>query len=540
MTNVTLDFQATKELPFWVLISTPLTNLGRQNDSTESSTPNLELQEFMIGSRGWGIQFPCVAFSMKLWPFEKRGSVPHGMEAQAYVDEEMKRRALLQDVYVKGAVNEEGRLRLEAFTELYCKKLPDGKHVLHELTVKNAFWVHSGHQRTEYVFLNAYALFKTRMVAQAAPTAIVDELPELSGFKTTVPTIVGSYDPKEDVGDILLAILKDQVSANMSAGKQNKLQILDGFKAAVLAIGDKVAPCIKERPFRDLFASSTEKGANTGALPRWAFLLGMINWFYGGKLEFAKKLFAPPKIDPNGEKNIDNPDYIDVREVALSHEDPMSDASVLARLMEPSLEKLKAYVPKFGHRGYDREEVMAKPVASLNAVEKQIRDGKPDPVSAIEYAVYDRSACYTLEESMAWIRSKCKGAGKGVYFAPKVTPVDKTTLPAAVVTAITQTVTSDRTPDAIRAFNAKFTNTQIDAKTPVDPNADVKAQELKGPLDAIWSLKGSTVEKLFLKSFETGAQLKDGNPPAFEPFVNEFAALVAKYTTPQQDSSVTA
>ena len=519
-------FAKQKEVPFWSLISTPLTNLSREDDSSANSTPNLEIIESMVNQGGWSSQFPAAIVSMQLWPFQ---SVRNGCSAQAYLDAEMQRRKDVFDNLVKGAKDEHGRFLLKAFIDLYCYQDKEGKDVLHGLTLKNAFWVHSGHQRTQFVFLNAYVAYLTRLKARSEETKkeVLEDMPTLAEFALDIPAVIGTYVEKDrSTSDILREISRDQISINMAAGKQNVPKLKDAIKVAVLEIGDSLAPMIKERPFRALFSlKDGGSGDNSGAMPRHAYKLALINWFYAGTLKFVDKLFAQPKIEINGEKNQDNPNYIALSEVALSHEDPMSDASVISRLMEPSLEMLKSYVTKYGHKYIDASK---------------IKPGDKDPVSAIEYEIFDRGTAWSLEEATEWVRSKCKGAGIGVYKAPVSTPKDTSKLPAAVVTSLNQTVTSDRTPTAFREFVGKFTGTPTAAGKEVNTNADAKAQELKGPLDAIWTLGTSDFEKLLLKSFEVTCQLKEGNPPAFEALVNEFAKLVELHTSPLQENQPTA
>lgn len=506
-----MEFGKLLEVLFWNMVSTPLTN-HREEDSNEKSTANLEIIESMIIQRGWSPQFPCVAVSMKNWPFEKSELVPLGCTAQQYIDREMERRRTLFENLVKNAKDATDRTQLKAFIALYCFQDNDGKDCLNVLTIKNAYWVHSGHQRTQFVFMNAYVAYLTRLetASLAKTTEAAEDIAPPDGFRLTIPTLIGTFSTNLPPDAILREIARDQLTANMAVGKQNVPKLKDAIKFAVWEMGTGAAPLIRERPFRKLFSLQDDGKENSGAMPRHAWKIAYVNWMYAGKLKFVEKIFNPPKVEINGEKNQDNPDHIKLSDVALSHNDPMCDVSVISRLIEPSLELLKAYVK----RGY-----LTDP--------NNIKADKPDPVSAVEYAVANRGYAWSKEEAVDWIKSKCVGQGKGVYKPPVEAVKDISKDPKSIVEALKQTVESQRIPDAFRAFNAKFLGTPVAAGTPIDMSADLKVQEKCGVFDAVWKLDGKEkYQEMVLTLIESVTQLRDGNPPVFVEVVQAMSDMV--------------
>ncbi len=508
-----MKWSPAKRYPFWHFISTNLTNMARQDDSDFDSVANLDIQASMLTSGGWSDQFPMAAISMKNWPFVFSPIREDGCTAEEYIAKEMANRERILAELEKNASSPDGAERLDAFRNLFCDK----QNVLHKLTLAVAKWVHSGHQRTQFDYLPAYTqyLFRVRDINKMPE----EERPFLVEWNHDIPCVVGTYDTELD-------ILKDQLLINAAASKQNKLKIFDMFKGAVTAVGTGHEPAISERQFRDMCAIpgiTTDKGGNSGHGPRHAFLLALINFYYEGRLNFAKHILAPKKYDPDGSgKMIVNPNYIDIAEVALGHFDPMCDVSVVARLMEPKLKKLTQYVKT-------QDSARAKKIADGAKPENV-----PDIVSAIEREIVSRGAKglgdpWSIEEALSWERSKCKFAPQGIRHDPlkekKVEAFDPKKLDGVIE--------SDRMPDVLRDVLAKFTGVTKDLNSDIDPNADTKAQDKKELLNGVWKLDTNNLfDRMFAECVVGVTQLKEGNPAAFEIVVPQIKELLDSVTSP--------
>lgn len=483
-----------KRYPFWHFIADKVTNLGRQEDSDRNSNANLEIQESMLNCGGWSDQFPMAAVSMKNWP--ECFTVDPGCSAEDYIAREMARRQQsLEDL--KKDVTEDGVLRLEAFITLFCNK--DGE--LHKLTLSNGKWVHSGHQRTQFDYLTAYTLYLIRLRNNAKipdtytdgkGNVIVNDKPLIVEWIHEIPCVVGTYTDEMD-------ILKDQLQINAAAGKQNKLKVFDMLKAAIMFIGSGFTPNGTERQFRELCAiptSDKDKGGNSGAGPRHAFLLGLVNYFYAGALGFAKKITAEPKLTDKAGDKYPNPDYIALSEVALGHDDPMCDISVIVRLMEPSLKRLKEYIETYG-----------------KGSKRVTEQGKADTVSAIEYQIWERKSPFTLEEGTAWMKSRCLNAPPGIRAEPLVIKTPE----AFDVKKLDGLIESERVPEVVRDVLAQLVGKQKDIASPVMANVQTVAQDMRSQLNAVWSLDiKNPFDKMLLDCITTATDLRDGNPEAYQ------------------------
>jgi hypothetical protein len=473
----------------------------------------------MASGRGWSAQFPIAIVEMSNWPFTA-SAVTGGMPAADYIKAENERRATLYDHLAKD-VSPDGQLRLEAFEEMYC----DEDKKLHRLTVSNAYWVHAGHQRSQFVFFNAFVLFKKMQRDNAALTKKDDikEAIQVDAFDLTVPAVVGTYIDLRD-------IIADQMQANSSAGKQKKLTNFDYLKSAVFLIGNDPEPRIAERPFRNLCAQAGvgDKAGSSGAMPRWAFLVASVNWLYAGATRLVERLMMEKHDkDEAGNKRV-NPEWIDTAEVALGHEDAMCDISVIARLTEPSLKKLGAYIDQYGRNS-----------------KRVTQDKKPDEVSAIEYEVFERGYPWSKEEALAWVASRQKGNSL-TYKEPKKVVADE---PFKVETLKTL-VESDRMPQGMRELLSERTKIPMRAGEDIPAETANKAGTLKEGLDFVWGLdlSSDTHKGLYDLICELG-RLRDGNPTAFVQLVPELRTMVATAITstpvvpseqPAQDSGASA
>jgi len=478
---------------FAYLISTPLTNFGRAQNSNRNSNDNQRNVQAFQETKGWSPQFPAVVVSMHNWPCNKGPDFPvWGCTAQEYIDAAMKRRAEQWEEFKNAinAANLEGeklaaaKRELQAFEDIFT----DGKGQLIQLTLDNAYWVHSGHQRSEYVFLAAYAEFLRRKETHD---------PDADEYHLTVPAIVGTYTD-------ILDLLEDQVAANSSATIQNKLQPLDYAKTAVKAIGTGMTPRISESRFRRWGAEKQGGKNNTGAYPRWGYKLAELNWRFRQKPGFYDALVAPATIKAPGEKEaIPNPEYIDYREVALTHEDPMCNAAVLSRLLDFDL--LKDYDNKYGS---GNEDVIAK--------------RKENPLSDAEKEVLRRSLeagkamPWTEEEFVAWMETKKHGVH---HVGPRKEPPKK----VYKTEDADKIMKSEAAPQLLKDFLSEhvFGN---------ENGADYRISQRVDAIDFVYQLDPANEDDAsILEALTVLSTFREGNPEGYGKFVAQFKKTADKY-----------
>ncbi|MDE1971507.1 MAG: hypothetical protein KGI50_08105, partial [Patescibacteria group bacterium] len=242
----------------WCIIANALTNTGRANESSPNSKDNLALIDNfstpVLGRCGWSSDFPAIIVSMKNWFFEKGHDTVYkdaGCTAQEYILKEMEERAkTLQRLVdaVKNAKNEQLRaaeLELQNYREIFC----DAKGELNKLTLANAYWVDSGHQRLEWVFIPARLKWLTmKDIADKANAEAMKIDPkfvpaEFATFDTTIPAKIREYTNYDEIVDT-------QYRGNNDAANQNRLTWKDYTKAAYRRIGAGTVPKVSESEFR--------------------------------------------------------------------------------------------------------------------------------------------------------------------------------------------------------------------------------------------------------------------------------------------------
>lgn len=499
---------ATKRVLFRMTSSHPATNIGRFRDSSLKSNDNLSLVEAFIVKGGWSSAFPAELVAMSdRWCFDYDEVIClKGMDRQKYIDDENKRRVALFEA-TKADLTEDGKIAYQAMRDIFCD---GGDELIPFDGGDEDYWVNSGHQRSQFVFVPAYCEFLRRKAS--------GELPQDATFSLDIPCVIKTFDnPQGSQASLLNDVLKDQMTANASAGSQNKLTILDLFVSAVLAIGRGASPALRETDFRSWSAepgATSEKGGNKGAWPRIAYLLAYINYAYRQGLKFREALVAQEKVPLVGvEGGADNPDWIDYTMFNATNEDPRYNVSVIARLMEPGLEKLTAYAEQYGENG------------SRNK-------GNPTKLSAMEEEVLARQYSWTEVEAKAWMES-VKPFGKS-YKAPK----PKEVVEKPTFTAMETAVKSYESSTFVRMLfgeQAKM-KVPVQGQPPVDPTGTlVKSIELRDVIDAITSLdpKDAT-DAMFIGIVIQFRHLKDGNPDAFRD------AVGALHTAMQGNAAVIA
>lgn len=481
---------------FRYVISTLLTNISRHNDSKPNSGDNLRMQEGFIATGGWSPEFPAKLSPMTAWPFEKRaGSMPNGVTAQEYVDAENKARKLTLEKLEKTLANataDDARKvaanELDAYKDLYCEA--DGS--LTVLTVDNAYWASSGHQRSEFVMRQAYTQWRwmrDQSVAASEDAGIKDKFPE---FNQEIPALVVEYF---DINEVAM----DQIRGNSAAANQNKLGVLDYTKSARRMIGYGMAPKLKENEFRQI-CSGLEKG-NSGAASRSGFLNALVDYYLttglGGE-SLINCLFAPTTI-PSGIEGgdpIPNPNYVPVSWVALGHTDPMTDISVVARLLEVGLDKLTKYESKY------------------NAEFRKSGLAKDDKLSAVEHEVLKRGYSWNKEEAKRWLDSRKINAGG----TPPVEAKAEKKFDAKQLDGLASS------PAAPMIVNALVK--EIKDGTSMEDNANMaKIQALKPGLDALFTAADDADFQAFVVTLGI---LRDADKALFAATLAECDAIVAR------------
>lgn len=488
------------EVAFAYIISTPLTNLCRAKDSSPDSPNNKTLIKAFQASLGWSTQLPLVGCPMSLWPFTA-AELPNGCSAQEYVDRENTRRAD-KHVVLSNNLSKEQKdadvCALQAFEELYCV---DGKLI--ELTIDNSYWVHSGHQRSQFVFMQAYADHLLRLKAHVEGDVVED-------YHLTVPVIeVLSYT---DINDIA----RDQMGINSSVGEQNRLQVLDYARTAVRIIGKTGAPKITEREFRNWCAekgSGDSQGTNSGAYPRHGYLIAEANRAFFGKYPLYNYLVAPKTIPVEGEAEaVPNPVYIDLKDVALTHTDPLCSIAVICRLLD--FDKLSKYMATYGP--HDSK-------GNLKPADK-------DQSSAIEKTVFARGYAYSEEEYAAWFLTKQGGKTIPTYKGPVIT----TPVVAYKTDAAAAIIKSSSAADVLKDLLSEHV---MGNKT----GAVDLVNERHEAFDLVYELDG-TVEsdKTFLSCLEGISGYREGNPDGYVKLVAAIKKLCDKALPAASTESTTA
>lgn len=497
-----MQFENTKLMPRWVFIANLRTNLCRKSDSDANSNANQTIIHSMYAGGGWSPQMPHAAVSMKTWPFEKSTEVPNGCTAQEQIDEEMAVRLDILNNLKKDEGTDEGRVVLQAFRDLYCDK----KGNLHKLTIENAYWTHSGHQRMEFCFTEAYTQYKLVEFKNSVTKVEADKEP-LVPFVPEIPTLIGTYVDLRD-------ILEDQLRVNANVGEQNKLTVFDYIKNAVIMIGTTGVLGITEKAFRKLCAAQGLEGkgkGSSGVVSRQAWLIAYLDWLYAGKLELVRRVNEPPK-KTSGTETIDNPEYIDIRELHPDHTDPRCNIAVIVRICEKNLDRLRDYVKE---NGQDNDKV---------------KDGsRADTVSKLEYEIFRRGKDgkgepWSFDEANAWVTSKRKGLGKaGGYKAPVVTAKPE----PFKIEKITGPVQSAYTPACVREQMSELTGIPLAINQGVAQGAIKKNSQLRDQLDFVWELVATDpTDKMILDMLGELKSLKTGNTDAFQALVPQVHQLI--------------
>lgn len=468
------------KLPFAYAISTPQTNFNRQKDSRKESPDNLKNVQAFVESGGWSPQFPMICVSMHHWPLAEK------ISAVAYVAGEMTRRKAVWDELEKECIKADttgdakaqaiANREMKVFEDVFCS---DGKLI--ELTVDNAYWVHSGHQRTQFVFLAAYYEY----------LRLFDDGEEkLKPFRLTVPACTATYDDFMD-------ILEDQVSANSTTNIQNKLGVLDYAWTAVQAIGTGMTPAINESRFRRWGADASGK-PNSGAYPRLGYKFALLNFYFKQRPGFYKALTENPKLPKmEGEKEaLDNPNYINWKDLSVDAKDPRYNVAVISRLRD--LDLLRAYDRTEGSGNEEVKKGTRK--SSLSAMEEEvlrrsIEAGKDLP--------------YTEEEFVAWMDSIKHGSGYKPPVAEKPKPVFKTD-------KVADLKKSESAPQFIKDFADEFIMGE-------QTGANHKLGQRSEAFDFVYQLDPTNDSDLaVLEALTTLATFREGNPEGYSAFVTDF------------------
>jgi hypothetical protein len=486
------------------LISHLSTNVGRQHDSKAQGTENRKIIDSFVASGGWSNDYPCVVGEMSgpwYFTFEKQMR-PLGCTALEFIARENKRRA---DKYteLKESKSDDAPLLMKAFQDIYCEN-----DVLVELTLNNAFWVHSGHQRSQFVMFEAYVSYlKSLQGIKEVDTKIPDDerLHSVKEFSLLVPVNVKEFESFDE-------ILTDQMQMNMAQLGVNKLDVLDLTKGGVQSIGTGAAPAIKERDFRNRCAEPgvmSKKGGNSGALPRLAYLLAIINYACEFAGDFYKCLVAPEKLYPEGgpEDGVPNPEWIDVKQFSATHTDPRYNPSVIARLLEPGLEKLSAYVKEYGENG------------------SRLKENEESKVSAVEAGVYKRFYCWTPEEKLQWLDSiKPHKVG---YIGPDEGAEKKPTN-TIKLEALKPAYQSDSLPTSLRLLVGELAEQKVPlpGAPPVETKGLGMLEKFQSRKTHVNTVMSATDDDPLLGIIETLGNLKDGDRAKYDQIIGQIKTIV--------------
>lgn len=353
------------------------TNTCRQTESLMNSQENRKLIVAFtpvnaIG--GWSVEHMAVMAPMSNWLFSGT--------AEEALEKEMLRRQTMWDSLKKVTTD---TYRLKAFEEIY---VVDGK--LYQPKLKTAYWVSSGHQRFFNVIVPAYAEQLRRLdIAETQFKAVEamckergEAVPEkvLPGYSFLVPSILVEYESLKDC-------IEHQLAGNERVGVQSRLTILDHIKTVRGLIGNGHLPGINESQYRSLCAKeSLKEGAkgegNSGGMPRQAFCTAIIDYTHPDAGLLAG-VFAPEKLN-NGGVEVENSDWIPIKALdVMNQSDPMGNASVVARLVEPGLLASDKYLKKFADKASEIEK-------AINA--RKTADGDRMP--------------WSLQETKAWVETR--------------------------------------------------------------------------------------------------------------------------------------
>lgn len=447
----------------WQVISTHETNLCRDKDSQPDSVENQRLIQTIANDKSWSPECPAIFVPMSNWLFS-------GLTAEEYVQAEMDRRtarfAALSNDPVKNATE------LVAFKATYCNPKGD----LYKLTVKNAYWAFSGHQRLQRVFDGAVRLYyEERFAAEEASKKAGEPFDGYPEFSMLIPCSVREYDSTTE-------ILLKQMEGNEQQSIQNSLTTLDLVKCARELIGYEPMPKMNESQFRKGCARAGT--ASAGDATRFPWLIAECDHAMKG-CGLYEGVMAPAEISVDGKK-VGNADYIPLANISVKNKtNPVENISVIARLIERDLSGLTAY--------------------ANNSKTK-------DNVSALEREVLDRAYPWDKVEFKNWVEGRKpnnpSNAGKTL-----VTVGDK----ALSLNAIKQMKKQPALPEAVGQY--------LDAI--VSGNSEDKRLNViclaKEALDAALKLAG---EPQFVSVLTTLSVLHDGDKPRFDAIVAQFVELV--------------
>jgi hypothetical protein len=497
------------DIHFMRLPSDGSTNVCRFLDSKPNGKQNLETISSMLNSGGWSHQHQAVVTPFNPWWFTPGSSRKPGyITAQDYLDHINVNRALHEiTLRASGDID-----KIEMFETLYCVKNADGSHTRYIVTLDD-YSVHSGHQRAQYCVEQAcLASIKARKAYESATMEARATMSVPVPFNPLIPCTVMEFESFAELQG-------DQMRANNNSGIHNDFTIIDVIMTCLGMLGNGVTKLIDESGFRKWFAIAgnvKEDGAAPGGTPRLAYLLAEICWYYGGRLKFFESITTSSKKEIAGQ-TVDNPDWIDVKLFTEQSKDPRFKPSVIARCMEPGLDKLRAY------------EYFYKEDGRKNA-------GKPTKLSAIEELILQRGFCWTEVEAQTFIDSLKPYGGKYTPPVGVVKVVDKT---PQVIEAMKATAASTEVSITARKILAELTQSELvqvgaaNLPAPVGFIDKISKTEFKGPIDGLTALnEGEESVKIFLSFVETVSVMWEGNHAAFERLVGSLGSLLADSLKP--------
>lgn len=500
------------KVAFAFLISHPVTNPGRQADSDPDSVENRTNIESFVTHGGWSDDYPAVVVDMAdRWPFTYDPNIrPDGMTDLEFIAKDMvRRRKLKDDIWAMDS--DDKPTWMQAFEDIYTEeyeivetvdgvaKSSLGRRLI-ELTVENSKWVHSGHQRTQFVFFPSYVQYLKRKRADIESNATPETARiKYDKYKLEVPCNVKTFI---DMRDIII----DQVAMNQAQLGVNRLKILDLTKTVIELMGNGIAPALTESDFRNYCAepgNTTQDGlpARGGAIYRLAYHLGECNFSHEFHGNLWKSLTASKKKkDEATGKEYDNPDYIPVGSFNDMSKDPAWNPSVIARLLEPGLGKLKKYAAEWGENGSRNKD-------------------KPSKLSAMEQVVLDRDYSWTKEEKSQWL-AKRKPANT-LMFAPPIKEAPEEKFDPKTLETV---ATAQSFPLPFR----EYLGAKLGVKVPVEgkpaylPDAQEVQDSIMARRDIYNFIHASDVDSPVMQMIGALLLVRNGNPDGFNKLVDTF------------------
>ncbi len=492
------------------LIADELTNLGRADESEPDSGPNRALIENFATPRagicGWNPEFPAVVVPMKdtkLWFFTKGFDFMNpavGCTAQEFINAEMVRREMhltgLKAV-AKDAKDDKrvlAEMDLLNYQQIYCDKAGN----LIKLTLDNSYWVDSGHQRLEKVFVPARLLWMQKKAAVAASNASAAaaakaagekfEPVELPPFEVTIPCLERVYANIEEA-------VEAQTDGNCAKDFSTKLGFRDLVKSARRQIGNGPVPKKSEGDFR----------GGGGDLQRGAYHAALLDWQFGGGFGIYEGLMAPATLTIEGtDKTKPNPDHIPFDAVSVKNKfDPLRNATVVNRLCNRTA--LAEYQNRYG-------------IGSAEYKQKG-DDWKGKKSSKIEDAVFrTKAGAWLKEEFKAWVPTlyvNRPGVPATITEDPDKTPKPDANKAMEVIKALTG---STNIPEFAKELliDVQKGNMETDA---INALSGVKG----AALNLVARLKA---EHKFLQALADADVLMDGSPELFEELVDNFCTAL--------------